>query len=93
MIEAKEARRVCDRSGKLSFDKRYPGIVRYVEDKVKDAATFGDSKVILKLSKLLLAADPDMKMIDLAEFLRSNGYLVKVIDDSREDDSLLVISW
>ena len=34
-----------------------------------------------------------MKMLDLAEFLRSNGYLVKVINDSREDDGLLVISW
>lgn len=92
MINAKEVRRIRDRSEKLSFDKRYPGAARYVEDKVKDAATSGDSKVILKFSKLLLT-DPDMKMIDLAEFLRSNGYLVKVINDSREDDSLLVISW
>ena len=92
MINAKEVRRIRDRSGKLSFDKRYPIVARYVEDKVKDAAISGASKVILKFSKLLLT-DPDMKMIDLAEFLRSNGYLVKVINDSREDDSLLVISW
>ena len=92
MIDAKEAQKICDQSGKLLFDKRYPGVVRYVEDKVKDAAMSGDGRVILKFSKLLLT-DPDMKMIDLAEFLRSNGYLVKVINDNREDDGLLVISW
>ena len=92
MIDAKEARKIRDRNGKLSCDKRYPGVVRYVEDKVKDAAMSGDSRVILKFSKLLLT-DPDMKMIDLAEFLRSSGYLVKVINDNREDDGLLVISW
>ena len=92
MIDAKEARKIRDRNGKLSFDKRYPGVVRYVEDKVKDAAMSGDSRVILKFSKLLLT-DPDMKMIDLAEFLRSSGYLVKVINDNREDDGLLVIAW
>ena len=92
MIDAKETRKIRDRSGKLLFDKRYPGVVRYVEDKVKDAAMAGASKVILKFSKLLLT-DPDMKIVDLVEFLRSNGYLVKALRDSREDDSLLVISW
>ncbi len=92
MISAQEAQKIRDRSGKLSFEKRYPGVVRHVEDKVKDAATSGDSEVILKFSKLLLT-DPDMKMFDLAEFLRGSGYLVKALRDSREDDSLLVISW
>lgn len=92
MIDAKEAQRIRDKSGKLSFDKRHPGVTRYVEDKIKYAATSGDSRAILGFSKLLLT-DPDMKMIDLAEFLRSNGYLVKALRDSREDDSLLVISW
>lgn len=92
MIDAKEAQKIRGRSGKLLFDKRYPGVVRYVEDKVKDAAMSGDSRVILEFNDLLLA-DPDMKMIDLAEFLRSSGYLVKVINDNREDDGLLVISW
>ena len=92
MIDAKEAQKIRDRSGKLLFDKRYPGVVRYVEDKVKDAAMAGASKVILKFSKLLLT-DPDMKIVDLVEFLRSSGYLVKVINDNREDDGLLVISW
>lgn len=92
MINAKEAQKIRDRSGKLLFDKRHPGVTRYVEDKIKYGAMAGANKVILGFSKLLLA-DPDMKMIDLAEFLRSNGYLVKVINDSREDDSLLVISW
>ena len=92
MIDAKEAQKIRDRSGKLLFDKRYPGVVRYVEDKVKDAAMSGGSRVILKFSKLLLT-DPDMKIVDLVEFLRSNGYLVKALRDSREDDSSLVISW
>lgn len=92
MIDAKEAQKIRDRSGKLLFDKRYPGVVRYVEDKVKDAAMAGASKVILKVSKFLLT-DPDMKIVDLVEFLRSNGYLVKALRDSREDDSSLVISW
>lgn len=92
MIDAKEAQKIRDRSGKLLFDKRYPGVVRYVEDKVKDAAMAGDSKVILKFSKFPLT-DPDMKIVDLVEFLRSNGYLVKALRDSREDDSSLVISW
>ena len=59
---------------------------------MKDAATSGTSKVILKFSKLLLT-DSDMKMFDLMEFLRGNGYLVKTLRDGREDDSLLFISW
>ena len=92
MIDAKEAQNILNRSGKLSFDKRHPGVVRYVEDKVKDAAMTGANKVVLGFSELLLT-DPDMKMIDVAEFLRSNGYIVKVINDNREDDGLLVISW
>lgn len=92
MIDAKEAQKILDQSGKLSFDKRHPGVVGYVEDKVKDAAMSGDSRVILEFSKLLLT-DPDMKIVDLVEFLRSNRYLVKVINDNREDDGLLVISW
>ena len=92
MIDAKEAQKIRDRSGKLSFDKKHPRVVKYAEDKVKDAAIAGDNRVVLEFSKLLLT-DPDMKMIDLAEFLRSSGYLVKVINDNREDDGLLVISW
>ena len=68
MIDAKEAQKIRDQSGKLLFDKRYPGVVRYVEDKVKDAAMSGDSRVILKFSKLLLT-DTDRKMIDLQETL------------------------
>lgn len=92
MIDAKEAQKIRDLSGKLSFDKKCPGVVGYVEGKIKDAAMSGDSRAILKFSKLLLT-DPDMKMVDLAEFLRSRGYLIEVINDSREDDWLLVISW
>lgn len=92
MIDAKEARKIRNQSGKLSFDKRYPGVTRYVEDKIKYGATFGDSEVLLKFSKLLFT-DLDMKIIDLAEFLRSNGYIIKVINDGREDDGLLVVSW
>lgn len=87
MIDAKEARRVCDRSEKLSFDKRYPSLVKYVEDKIKYAAMAGCSRVVLELGWLILA-DPVIKMFDLAEFLRSNGYLI-----SQEDDELLVVSW
>lgn len=92
MIDAKEARKIRNQSGKLSFDKRYPCVVKYVEDEIKYGAMAGASKAILKFSKLLLI-DPDMKMVDLAEFLRSNGYFVEDIDDSREDDGLFVISW
>lgn len=92
MITAKEAQKIRDKSGKLSFDKRYPCIAGYVEDKIKDAAMAGDSRVALKFGKLLLA-DPEMKMFDLAEFLRSKGYLIKVVNDSREDDGLLIVSW
>ena len=92
MIDAKEAQKIRDQSGKLLFDKRYPGVVRYVEDKVKDAAMAGASRVILEFNDLLMA-DPEMKMFDLAEFLRNNGYLVKALGDNREDDGLLAISW
>lgn len=92
MITAKEAQKIRDKSGKLSFDKRYPGVVKYAEDKIKDAATAGYDRVVLEFGKLLLA-DPEMKMFDLAEFLRSKGYLIKVVNDSREDDGLLIVSW
>lgn len=92
MIDAKEAQRIRDKSGKLSFDKRYSCVVKYVEDQIKYASMAGASKVILKFSKLLLT-DSDMKIVDLVKFLRSNRYLVKALRDSREDDGLLVISW
>lgn len=87
MIDAKEAQKIRDRSGKLSFDKRYPCVVKYVEAEIKCAATAGRSRVVLELGWLILA-DPVIKMFDLAEFLRSKGYLI-----SREDDELLVVSW
>ena len=93
MIDAKEAQKIRDRSGKLSFDKRHPGVVRYVKDAIKYGEMVGASEVVLKFSKKLLLTDPEMKIVDLIEFLRSKGYLVKVINDSREDDGLLVISW
>ena len=32
MIDAKEAQKIRDQSGKLLFDKRYPGVVKYVEE-------------------------------------------------------------
>lgn len=92
MIDAKEAQKILNRSGKLSFDKRHPGVVRYVEDEIKYGAMAGADSVVLEFSKLLLIA-PDMKVVNLVDFLRNNGYLVKVINDSREDDGLLVVSW
>lgn len=92
MIDAKEAKKIRNQSGKLSFDKRYPCVVKYVENEITPAAMAGGSGVVLGFNELLLV-DPEMKIVDLVEFLRSNGYLVKVINDSREDDGLLVISW
>lgn len=92
MIDAKEAQKIRDRSGKLSFDKRHPGVVRYVEDAIKYGEMVGTSEVVLKFSKLMLT-DPEMKIVDLIEFLRSKGYLVDFINDSREDVGPLVISW
>lgn len=92
MIDAKEAQKIRDRSGKLSFDKRHPSVVKYVEDEIKYAAMSGFSRVVLEFDKLLLA-DPEMKMFDLAEFLRGNGYFIKVLNDNREDDGLLIILW
>lgn len=92
MIDAKEAQKIRDGSGKLSFDKRYPSLVKYVEDKIKYAAMSGYSRVVLEFGELLFA-DPEMKMFDLAEFLRSKGYLIKAVNDSREDDDLLIILW
>lgn len=92
MIDAKEAQKIRDRSGKFSFDERYPSVVKYVEDEIRDAAMAGYSRVVLEFGGLLLA-DPEMKMFDLAEFLRSKGYFIKILDDSREDDGLLIISW
>lgn len=92
MIDAKETQKIRDKSGKLSFDKIYPSVVEYVEDEVKNSAMAGDSRVVLEFGKILLA-DPEMKMFDLAEFLRSKGYLIKVVNDIREDDELLIVSW
>lgn len=93
MIDAKEARKVRDQSGKLSFDKRCPCVVKYVEDAIKYGEMVGASEVVLKFSKKLLLTEPEMKIVDLIEFLRSKGYLVDFINDSREDVGPLVISW
>ena len=92
MIDAKEAQKIRDRSGKLSFNKKHPRVVKYVEDAIKYGEMTGASEVVLKFSKLMLT-DPEMKIVDLIEFLRSKGYLVDFINDSREDVGPLVISW
>lgn len=88
----KEAQKIRDRSEKPSFDKRYPSLGKYVGDKIKYAAMSGYGRVVLEFGELLLA-DPEMKMFDLAEFLRGNGYFIKVLNDNREDDGLLIILW
>ena len=92
MVTAEEARKICYKSGKLSFDKKYLGVVKYVEDEIKNSAMSGYGRVVLEFSKILFI-NPDMKITDLADFLRSKGYLIKTINDSREDDGLLIISW
>ena len=92
MITAKKALKICNRRGKLSFDKKYPGVVKYVKDKIKNSAMAGYSRVVLECGELFLVGS-GMKMSDLAEFLRNKGYLIKVVNDSREDDGLLIVLW
>ena len=94
MIDAKEARRVCDKAkaGVLPFEVRYFNLIKNISDKIKLAVVSGCSEIKLSLASIGLWSS-GAKAADLKEFLKENGYGVEVIPDGPYSDVEFVISW
>ena len=94
MIDAKEARMVCDKSrnGHLPFEIRYFYLINDISDKIKFAAVSGFTKIELPFTSIGFS-ESDERLADLEEYLRWKKYAVKVIADDPHSDAKLVISW
>lgn len=94
MIDAKEARRVCDKSraGHLPFEIRYFYLINDISDKIKFAAVSGFTKIELSFTSIGFSK-LDERLSDLEKYLRWKKYAVKVISNDPHGDAKIVISW
>lgn len=92
MIDAKEARRVCDKVRIPPSKLEFSDLIKNISDKIKLAAAAGCSKIELSFTSIGLWHS-SAKSADLKEFLKENGYRVKLIFDGPYSDAEFVISW
>lgn len=92
MIDAKEARRVCDKARIPPSKLEFSDLIKNISDKIEFAAAAGCSKIELSFTSIGLWHS-SAKSADLKEFLKENGYGVEVIPDGPYSDVEFVISW
>lgn len=92
MIDAKEARRVCDKARIPPFKLEFSDLIKNISDKIELAAAAGCSKIELSFTSIGLWHS-SAKSADLKEFLKENGYRVKLIFDGPHSDTEFIISW
>lgn len=92
MIDAKEARRVCDKACIPPSKLEFSDLIKNISDKIELAAAAGWGKIELSFTSVGIWRS-DVKLIDLEEFLKENGYGVGVIPDGPYSDAKLIISW
>lgn len=92
MIDAKEARRVCDKVRIPPSKLEFSDLIKNISDKIELAAAAGCSKIELSFTSIGLWHS-SAKSADLKEFLKENGYRVKLIFDGPYSDAEFVISW
>lgn len=92
MINAKEARRItdnaCDPPSKLGLCD----LIKNISDKIELAAAAGCNKIELSFTSIGLWHS-SAKSADLKEFLKENGYGVRIISDGPYSDAEFIISW
>lgn len=92
MIDAKEARRVCDKARIPPSKLEFPDLIKNISDKIELASAAGCSKIELSFISVGLWGS-SVKSVDLKEFLKENGYRVRVIFDGPYSDAEFIISW
>lgn len=92
MIDAKEARTVCDKACIPPSKLEFSDLIKNISDKIELAAAAGCDKIELSFTSVGIWRS-DIKLVDLEEFLKENGYRVRVIPDGPYSDAKLVISW
>ena len=92
MIDAKEARRTCDKARIPPSKLEFSDLIKNISDKIELAAAAGCDKIELSFTSAGIWRS-DIKSDDLEEFLKENGYGVRVIPDGPYSDAKLIISW
>ena len=92
MIDAKEARRVCDKACIPPSKLEFSDLIKNISDKIELVASAGCDKIELSFTSVGIWRS-DIKLVDLEEFLKENGYGVRVIPDGPYSDAKLIISW
>lgn len=92
MIDAKEARRFCDKARIPPSKLEFSDLIKNISDKIELAAVAGCDQIELSFTSAGLWRS-DVKSADLKEFLKGNGYKVEVIPDGPYSDVEFVISW
>lgn len=92
MIDDKEARRVCDKSRIPPSKLEFSDLIKNISDKIELSAAAGCSKIELSFTSIGLWHS-SAKSADLKEFLKENGYRVKLIFDGPYSDAEFIISW
>ena len=92
MIDAKEARRTCDKARIPPSKLEFSDLIKNISDKIELAAAAGCGKIELSFTSAGIWRS-DIKSDDLEEFLKENGYGIKIIPDGPYSDAKLIISW
>ena len=92
MINAKEARRVCDKACIPPAKLEFSDLIKNISDKIELAAAAGWGKIELSFTSVGIWRS-DIKFADLEEFLKEKGYGVRVIPDGPYSDAEFIISW
>ncbi len=92
MIDAKEARKICDNACIPPSKLEFFDLIKNISDKIELAAAAGCGKIELSFTSAGLWRS-NVKSADLKEFLKENGYGVEVIPDGPYSDVEFVISW
>lgn len=92
MIDAKEARMVCDKARIPPSKLEFSDLIKNISDKIELAAAAGCSKIELSFTSVGIWRS-DIKSADLEEFLKKKGYDVRIIADGPYSDVEFVISW
>lgn len=92
MIDAKEARMVCDKARIPPSKLEFSDLIKNISDKIELAAAAGCDKIELSFTSAGIWRS-SAKSADLEKLLRENGYGVRVIPDGPYSDAEFIISW
>ena len=92
MITAEEARRICDKARIPPSKLEFFDLIENISDKIELAAAAGCSQIELSFTSIGIWRS-DAKSADLKEFLKGNGYKVRIIFDGPYSDAQFIISW